>query len=64
MPSGFYREWIYGYAILPCFKTKTLAGSEESEMICNRFLCKIFDLFFAPFWSGRIRVTAKVTEKF
>lgn len=64
MPNGFKRYWLKGYAILPCFTVKTLEGSPESEMTCGPVLFTIFRLFFAPFWTGRIRVTGRYTEEF
>lgn len=56
------KEWIYGYAMLPCFKVKTIEGSLESELICSDFLATIFEWFFLPFWDGMVKVTKVVKE--
>jgi hypothetical protein len=64
MQQGFKRMWIYGYAILPCFTVKMLEGTEGAEMTCNNFLAFLFELIFAPFWTGKIHVTEKRAECF
>lgn len=46
---------IYGYVMLPCFQVVIVGG--ECYMLCNKILCNIFDLFFAPFWTGKVHIT-------
>ena len=48
---------LYGYIILPCFKIRICKNCDEMEMICNNLLCKIFELFFLPFWTGMVTIT-------
>ena len=50
-----------GYAILPCFTVEL--KNDEFEMTCNKFLGWIFETFFAPFWSGKIKFTEMENEK-
>lgn len=59
------KKWIVGWICLPCFTVKTLDGDEYggAEMTCSDFLCKIFDVIFGPFWTGKIHVTGEYTEE-
>ena len=50
------KNIIYGWAILPCFKVKMIEGTEGAELLCSPFLEKMFALFFAPFWNGKIHM--------
>ena len=43
-----------GYVILPVFTVELRDG--EFEMTCNSFLSWVFEIFFAPFWDGKIKV--------
>lgn len=43
-----------GYVMLPCFTVELKDG--EFEMTCNNVLAWIFEMFFAPFWSGKVHV--------
>ena len=56
------KRWLTGYAILPCFTIKTMENEEGCELTCNNLLSTIFELFFAPFWSGKIAVTGSYEE--
>ena len=47
-----------GYVSLPCF-TVELADDEKVlsyRLTCNRFLAKVWEWFFAPFWTGKITI--------
>ena len=56
------KEWLVGWAVLPCFKVKMLKGTEGAEMTCGAFLGWIFEYIFAPFWNGGIHITGSYTE--
>ena len=43
-----------GYVMLPCFTVELKDG--DFEMTCSDFLAKVFELFFAPFWNGKVHV--------
>lgn len=43
-----------GYAVFKCFTVELDDRTWECEMTCSDFLAKIFELFVAPFWDGRI----------
>lgn len=55
------KHYIEGYIILPCFTVRTLEGTESADMTCSPLLQKIFEIFFAPFWTGKIVVTGEHT---
>lgn len=56
------KEWIEGYAMLPCFTIKALKGSLEADLTCNNFLQWIFQHIFAPWWNGTIYITKEYEE--
>lgn len=60
---SFEKKWLYGYAVFPCFKVRTLENGESAELICNGFLSWVFDWFVSPFWDGAIVVTGEAIEK-
>lgn len=43
-----------GYVMLPIFTVKLKDG--EFEMTCSAFLALVFELFFAPFWTGKVHI--------
>ena len=43
-----------GYVMLQCFTVELKNG--EFELTCSDALAKIFEIFFAPFWSGKIHL--------
>ena len=47
------NEYVLGYAILPIFKIAICKDCGVGILLCNSFLSKIFELFFAPFWTGK-----------
>lgn len=47
-------EYKLGHIMLPCFKVVVCQNCNETQLICNKYLQKIFGLFFAPFWNGKI----------
>ena len=50
-----------GYIMLPCFKVDVIG--EGCELVCNKFLCWVFETFFSHFWTGRVRVTGERWEE-
>lgn len=54
-------EVLYGYAMLPCFKIEIRKGI--AELVCSDTLAKIFEIFFAPFWSGKVHLYPPVNEE-
>jgi len=42
-----------GYIMLPCFTVEPI-DEGGFGLTCNWFLEKVFDIFFAPFWDGKI----------
>ena len=40
--------------MLPCFTVELRDG--DFEMTCNDFLGWLFEVFFAPFWNGKIHI--------
>lgn len=45
---------IKGYVMLPCFTVEFTEESRGCDLTCGRFLGWIFEVFFAPFWSGKV----------
>ena len=43
-----------GYVMLPVFTVELRNG--EFELTCNSFFAWIFEMFFAPFWDGKVKV--------
>lgn len=43
-----------GYVMLPIFTVKLKDG--EFTMTCSTFLAWVFELFFAPFWTGKVHI--------
>ena len=56
------KTWLYGYAMLPCFKVRTLEDGSGAEMLCGDFMQWVFGTFFYPFWNGKIHVTEMIVE--
>ena len=59
------KKWIVGWVQLPCFKVKGLKEDNEGigiDLICNPLLSWIWELFFSPFWNGKIHITNEVEE--
>ena len=48
------RGRMKGYVILPIFTVELRDG--EFEMTCSDFLARVFEIFFAPFWNGKVHV--------
>ncbi len=46
---------LKGYVQLPCF-TVEMEENGSPEMTCNKFLGWIWDVFFSPFWHGKITI--------
>lgn len=46
-----------GYVMLPIFTVELKDG--EFEMTCNTFLSWVFELFFAPFWDGKVHIVKR-----
>lgn len=44
-----------GYIILPCFTVES-SKNGDFELTCNNVLGWIFEMFFAPFWDGKIKL--------
>ena len=44
-----------GYVMLPCF-TVRMRPDGEVEMTCNDVLGWVFEVFFAPFWNGKVNL--------
>ena len=45
---------IKGYVMLPCFTVEFTEESRGCDLTCGRFLGWIFEVFFAPFWRGKV----------
>ena len=44
-----------GYIMLPIF-TVEMRSDGDFEMTCSDFLGWIFEIFFAPFWTGEVKI--------
>lgn len=43
-----------GYVMLPVFTVELKDG--DFEMTCSDFWARVFEVFFAPFWNGKVYV--------
>lgn len=50
-----------GYVMLPIFTVELKDG--EFEMTCSTFLAWVFELFFAPFWTGEVHILKRGGRK-
>lgn len=44
--------------MLPVFTVELRDG--EFELSCGAFMARVFEMFFAPFWDGRVHMTKEV----
>lgn len=50
------RKWLNGFVTLPCFKIRTMEGTNEATFVCADWLVKVWSFLFAPFWKGGIYI--------
>lgn len=44
-----------GYVMLPCFTVEI--NGFDCQLTCDSLLSMVFEIFFAPFWSGAVHIT-------